>query len=597
MKLRADFVQLYRDVHSWVGIVAGLFLFVAFYAGAITMFEEPLQSWASAPVAMPPPVSLEQTPALLEKALAAYPEARDDYTIAVTPEDAQRGRLTWDGSGGQVHHAPTQVMAAGLDAQGNLVVVPKTPSEAAHFVDVLHQQVGLPLPHTPAMLVMGVVALLYAVALVSGVIAYLPALVKTLFAVRLGQSVRKRWLDMHNLLGLFSLPFHLVMAISSVVFAFHGQIFAVEHMLFPGSAAGQHGGQHGGMHGGGHGGGGHAGGRGGHGGGPGGGHGAQAEARAPQSTASTGSADHVPGVPPQPHDAQAEAQHGGASGEGAPLVTGAASASAAPVPSSAPVPVSAPVLAPTEILTIMAQRAPGFVPEVLNYMQLGHGKDVVRVFGHDARYPTRGPTGGFVVLNSHTGAVQSGEYMPGHQPAKFAILTTFFALHFGSFGGTPVRWGYVVLGLAGAFLFYTGNQLWIVSRRRRERERGLVVETRGTKLLAALTSGCTTGCVAGISAVFCAVPLLPYGGTYGAVSAVYYSVFCVFVVAAFCLPGQRGIRLLLAAAGAVTACVPLMLCLHRAHLLRTPEGLGVALMAGLLGVFLFASAAKHTREI
>ena len=73
--------------------------------------------------------------------------------------------------------------------------------------------------------------------------------------------------------------------------------------------------------------------------------------------------------------------------------------------------------------------------------------------------------------------------------------------------------------------------------------------------------------------------------------------FCVFVVAAFCLPGQRGIRFLLAAAGVVTACVPLMLCLHGAHLLRTPEGLGVALMAALLSVFLFASAAKHTREI
>ncbi|MBS1016320.1 PepSY-associated TM helix domain-containing protein [Acetobacter persici] len=545
MKLRADFVQLYRDVHSWVGIIAGLFLFVAFYAGAVTMFEEPLQSWASAPVVLPPPVSLERTPELLQKALAAHPEARTDYTIAVTPEDAQRGRLTWDGSGGQVHHAPTQVMAAGLDAEGNLVVVPKTPSAAARFVDVLHQQVGLPLPHTPAMILMGIVALLYAIALVSGVIAYLPALVKTLFAVRLGQSVRKRWLDLHNLLGLFSLPFHLVMAISSVVFAFHGQIFALEHLLFSAPVAGQHGGMQGGMQGGRHGGG--------------------------------------PGPRPGPG--------GGRDVQSAVSVTSAAGASAPVVPGLPP------VLAPTDILALVTRQAPGFVPEVLNYMQLGHGKDVVRVFGYDARYPTRGPTGGFMVLNSRTGAVQSGEYMPGHQPAKFAILTSFFALHFGSFGGTPVRWGYVVLGLAGAFLFYTGNQLWIVSRRRRERQSGDVVETRGTRLLAALTTGCTTGCVAGISAVFCAVPVLPFGGTYGAVSAVYYSVFCLFVGAAFCLPGQRGIRLLLGAAGVVTACVPLMLCLHGAHLLRTPEGLGVAGMAGLLSAFLFAGAVKHTREI
>ncbi|AQT05352.1 PepSY-associated TM helix domain-containing protein [Acetobacter persici] len=546
MKLRADFVQLYRDVHSWVGIIAGLFLFVAFYAGAVTMFEEPLQSWASAPVALPPPVSLERTPELLQKAQAAHPEARTDYTIAVTPEDAQRGRLTWDGSGGQVHHAPTQVMAAGLDAEGNLVVVPKTPSDAARFVDVLHQQVGLPLPHTPAMILMGIVALLYAIALVSGVIAYLPALVKTLFAVRLGQSVRKRWLDLHNLLGLFSLPFHLIMAISSVVFAFHGQIFALEHLLFSAPVAGQHGGMQGGRHGGG-----------------------------------PGPAGHGPGGG---RDAQSAASVTSAAGVSAPVVPG--------LPSVLP-----PVLAPTDILALVTRQAPGFVPEVLNYMQLGHGKDVVRVFGYDERYPTRGPTGGFMVLNSRTGAVQSGEYMPGHQPAKFAILTSFFALHFGSFGGAPVRWGYVVLGLAGAFLFYTGNQLWIVSRRRRERQSGDVVETRGTRLLAALTTGCTTGCVAGISAVFCAVPVLPFGGTYGAVSAVYYSVFCLFVGAAFCLPGQRGIRLLLGAAAVVTACVPLMLCLHGAHLLRTPEGLGVAGMAALLSAFLFAGAVKHTREV
>ncbi|GAN69258.1 PepSY-associated TM helix domain-containing protein [Acetobacter orleanensis] len=516
MKLRADFVQLYRDVHSWVGVIAGLFLFVAFYAGSITMFEEPLQYWASSPVALPPPVSLEHTPDLLQKVLAAYPEARTDYTITVAPQDGQNARVTWGGSGGQAHRAPTPVMAAGLDGEGSLIVVPKTDSDAAHFIDVLHQQVGLPLPHTPAMVLMGLVALLYTIALVSGVIAYLPALFKTLFAVRLGQSVRKRWLDLHNLLGLFSLPFHLVMAVSSVVFAFHDQIFTVEHLLFARPVAARHGG-----------------------------------------------------------------------------VAGSFMVSA---PTNA-APTLSPVLAPTDILALMARQAPGFVPETLNYRQLAHGRDVVRVFGHDARYPTRGPTGGFVVLNAHTGAVQSGEYMPGHQPVKFSILTSFFALHFGSYGGMPVRCGYVLLGLGGAFLFYTGNQLWIVSRRRRERQNGAVVETRGTKFLAALTSGCIIGCVAGLSAVFCAVPVLPSGGTYSAVSTVYYSVFCLFVVTAFCLPGQRGVRFLLAASGVVTACVPFMLCLHGAYLLRITAGAGVAVMACLLSLFLFVGAMKHTREL
>lgn len=534
MKLRADFVKMYRDVHSWVGIVAGLFLFVAFYAGAITMFEEPLKQWASPPVMLPPPVSLEQTPELLQKAFAAHPEAQSDYTVAVTPQDATRGRLTWDapqsGDTGHIHHGSVETFAAGLDQQGNLVVTPKITSEAARFLDVLHQQVGLPLPHTPAMFVMGAVALLYAVALVSGVIAYLPALVKMLFAVRLGQSLRKRWLDFHNLLGLFSLPFHIVMAVSSVVFAFHGQIFALEHTLFPPTMAGQQAKQH-----------------------------------------------------------NKESSPGGHRGGGRPDTK----ADEAITPQS----MVRPMLNPTEVVARVAQQAPEFVPEVLNYMRLGKGRDVIRVFGHDERYPTRGPTGGFMVLNGYTGKAQTSDYLPGHQQTKFAILTTFFSLHFGSFGGTPVRWFYVVLGLSGAFLFYTGNQLWVVTRRRREKESGLIQETRGTWVLSALTTGCTLGCVAGVSAVFCAVPYLPNGGQYKAVSELYYAVFCSFVLAAFCVPGQRGIRLLLAGAGAITALVPLMLGLNGKGLLLSAQGLAVALIACVLSLFLFLCAALNKRRV
>ncbi|MFT8475421.1 MAG: PepSY-associated TM helix domain-containing protein [Acetobacter orientalis] len=539
MKLRADLVQMYRDVHSWVGIIAGLFLFVAFYAGAITMFEEPLKQWASPPVMLPPPVSLEQTPELLQKTFTAHPEAQNDYTIAVTPEDAKRGRLTWEPEQGlgptRNRHSSGQTFSAGLDQQGNLVVVPKITSETARFVDVLHQTVGLPLPHNIASFVMGTVALLYAVALVSGVIAYLPALVKMLFAVRLGQSLRKRWLDFHNLLGLFSLPFHIIMAVSSVVFAFHGQIFALEHKLFPTTVA------------------------------------------ANQQAAQGGNGLHRHG-----------GRHQGGQPETQPSAAGA---------EQLPQALLRPMLAPSAVVATVAQQAPGFVPEVFNYMRLGKGRDVIRVFGHDDRYPTRGPTGGFMVLNGYTGQAQTTDYLPGHQQTKFAILTTFFSLHFGSFGGTPVRWLYVVLGLAGAFLFYTGNQLWVVTRRRKEKERGHVQETRGTWVLSALTTGCTLGCVAGISALFCAVPFLPGGGQQQTVSALYYTVFCAFVVAAFCLPGQRGIRLLLALAGGITALVPVMLCINATPFLHNAQGVGLTVTASLLSLFLLVCAARYKRQL
>lgn len=54
---------------------------------------------------------------------------------------------------------------------------------------------------------MGIVSILYAVALVSGVIVLLPSLIKDLFALRLGANLKRMWLDAHNVVGIVSLPF------------------------------------------------------------------------------------------------------------------------------------------------------------------------------------------------------------------------------------------------------------------------------------------------------------------------------------------------------------------------------------------------------
>src|SRR3546814_20650180 len=35
----------------------------------------------------------------------------------------------------------------------------------------------------------------------------------------------RMWLDLQNVLGLLSLPFHIIMALTSVVFAFHDQFY------------------------------------------------------------------------------------------------------------------------------------------------------------------------------------------------------------------------------------------------------------------------------------------------------------------------------------------------------------------------------------
>ena len=107
MKLPTDLVKMYKEIHGWVGIISGLALFIAFYAGAITMFEEPLQRWASPPSRLAPPPSLERTPELIDKVLAAHPEAAKDYEISLAVDSARPARMSWTDASGDEHGGGT----------------------------------------------------------------------------------------------------------------------------------------------------------------------------------------------------------------------------------------------------------------------------------------------------------------------------------------------------------------------------------------------------------------------------------------------------------------------------------------------------------
>ncbi len=421
--MRTDVIKTYKDIHSWVGIIAGLALFIAFYAGAITMFEEPLNRWASAPTQIAAPPALERTPELIDKVLRAHPEARAAYTVNLETGPDMPARVSWTTGN---RRAPGPTFLASLAPDGSLQVVKQAPSPVAQLVDVLHQQVGLPFEHEISMPIMGAISLLYAIAIISGVICLLPSLVKDLFALRFGKNLKRMWLDLHNVLGLFSLPFHIVMAVTAVIFAFHDQIYAAQGAVQQIGAP-------------------------------------KAERRMPPG-----------GGPKEPPALEA--------------LTG--------------------TLPPAELQRRIAAQAPGFALRTISYEYTPAEGPHGHIAGVDDRYGMRGPTYGMAEIDTRSGQITEADYMPGKQGGWFATISSFFALHFGNFGGAPVRWGYFFLGLAGAFLFYSGNLLWIESRRKKERKAGAVEQTRATRILGALTVGVPLGCIAGISLTIAAAKWL-----------------------------------------------------------------------------------------
>ena len=117
-----------------------------------------------------------------------------------------------------------------LDQSGHLapLAFPKDEDSSGNFVDYLHRKGGLPIPLEVAEPVIGLVSLAYGLALLSGIVVLLPSLVKDLFYLRLGRNLKRMWLDVHNLLGVTSLPFHIVIAISAAVFGLHDLVYLAQ---------------------------------------------------------------------------------------------------------------------------------------------------------------------------------------------------------------------------------------------------------------------------------------------------------------------------------------------------------------------------------
>ncbi|MGE0803509.1 MAG: PepSY-associated TM helix domain-containing protein [Lautropia sp.] len=457
--MRADIIRTYKSVHTWTGVISALALFVCFYAGALTMFLGPLTRWASPPATQAERTSLHAMPRLIDLVLQARPEAARNFWLEFQSGDTANARLVWD------THDPAGTSVpwhAWLAPDGGLRVRQDSPTgDLAGFINHLHQTAGLPLPGEAGVTAMAAVAVLYAMALVSGIIILLPSLVKDLFMLRVGRNLKRMWLDMHNVVGLFSLPFHLIMALTVVML---GLITVPAFDSLFGTA--------------------------------------------------------VYDVDQRAAFKQANRRF-------------------APSPAAPDGHGPAPMLSPGRLLEAVERHAPTFQVDRMTYVDAGSRNARVRVTGLVRETLSWGAA---ATVDATTGEIVVGNMLPGAQDTWWAVLGSFVGLHFGYYGGEAVRWGYFFLGLAGAWLFYSGNLLWIETRRRARREGAGVPEQRkDTRWLAAGTVGVCLGCVAGISLAIVATKWL-----HGHVADpnawnryVYYAVFLGAVAWAFARGAAR----------------------------------------------------------
>lgn len=497
MKFSSQTLRTFTTLHTWVGLVAGFALFVAFYAGALTVFHHDIPLWQSPHAVEDAPGTLDDAQRLLDGVLARHPAARLHMGMTFPGGDHPRPIAYWQDAQGTW-------LYAWLDHYEGSVTPPQT--GLAELVNELHYSLGLPGAGT---WLMGVVSLLYGVALLSGLVIHLPKLASDLFALRPGRNLKQFWQDAHTLVGVLSLPFHLLFAVTGALLCLvFLQMAVLNPLIYDGRLM-----------------------------------------EAVPAAMDTAPVRPAAGTP------------GGA------------------------VPLRA--LHARAVQVAQAQHVRGFEPAYLKLAHAGDANATIEITGEAEG--TLGPAGA-VALDVASGRLLASQ-LPGRRDANHATLSAAYALHFGEFGNGLVGWLYFVLGLGGAFLFYSGNLLWIESRRRRRQG----VQGRAQVNMARATVGVCIGLVVAISAAFAVAQVLERLAPHTVDHGIRWACFATWAAcglwAALRRPDQAARELLWAAAlvtalaaalhGALTGYWPWVSAAHGYWPLFWVDTTALALAAGL----------------
>ncbi|MCO1336367.1 PepSY domain-containing protein [Microbulbifer sp. OS29] len=464
--MRIELIKTYKSVHTWTGIIAGLFLYIAFVAGALTMFKGPLNQWALQAETSLPNIHVEEYDQLIHEVLRLHPEAAKRMTVQLPPAGLQAAPVSWEVEDHETHRST--FWYASFDEKGVLITQSFTVSAIGEFVDDLHRTAGIPGgdDHDAfGTYVLGVVAALYFVALISGLIVFLPTWFKDLLVVRKGKNRKRYWLDFHNVLGVSSLPFHLIIAFTAFVFAFHDPLYDVLRTVVYGDL--------------------------------------------PMFTR------------PAPQEVKNFSD----------------------------------LVAVADLEKAIKQSEPEFQMAEVLYMNLDTTSPRMRVGGFMLGHVVRGAEYAYVLGNPYLREIPYSSILPNYFNGYSGMVMSLFSLHFGSFGGNAVRWIYFALGIMGALIFFTGNLLWIESRRKKRRAQGALPEqTISSMIMAKLTIGVGLGTVLGIAASMLAVKWLSHSQVDITLwqEGAYYVGFLTSVVWAFiCRPMTTARQLLMLCSAAV----------------------------------------------
>lgn len=204
-KVPAPFVRAILAGHSSLGLAFASLIFLVCFSGTVVVLLEDVERWEApqlAPVHSVTPQSLET---MRSEALAKYPGAHHIFA-SLPSEDQPRFRIYVDAIEGQ----PNKEWM--VDQNGHLVS--ETHNPWTDFIQRLH--LYLHLPSTWGLFVVGLTGVALLSSLISGILAH-PRVFRDAFHLRWGGSKRLQEADLHNRIGIWGLPFHVILSLTGAL--------------------------------------------------------------------------------------------------------------------------------------------------------------------------------------------------------------------------------------------------------------------------------------------------------------------------------------------------------------------------------------------
>jgi len=213
LKMNKESLKGLTAAHSWLGLIISFILYIVFLAGSYSFFMEDIAQWElGAQFPQPQQTEFMGAQELIDQTV-------DKLTIV--PTDAVWLTLA-------TNKAPFHdIMYSYIDSEGKTqspdpVMDPVTGKHIYDFYDIslgrffrnLH--IDLLIPKIGNYLV-GFVSLFFFVALISGIFIHWRKIYSHFFTYRTKRT-RDKTLDSHNIIGVIGLPFHIIFALTGVLF-------------------------------------------------------------------------------------------------------------------------------------------------------------------------------------------------------------------------------------------------------------------------------------------------------------------------------------------------------------------------------------------